>query len=66
LNLGWITNPTVEGHIWCVIFRVDRAGIEKNLTLQQPFINRTKMDPNSKLPENHINPHLVHQDFEIL
>jgi len=66
LNLGWITNPRVEGHIWFVIFRVDRVGIEKNLTLQQPFINRTKMDPDSKLPKNHINSQLVHQDFEIL
>jgi hypothetical protein len=49
-----------------MIFRVEQAGIEKNLTLLQPLIYRTKMDPDSKLPGNHINPHQVHQNFEIL
>jgi hypothetical protein len=34
--------------------------------LQQPFIKLTKMDPGGKLPANHINPHLVYQNFEIL
>lgn len=48
------------------IFQVERAGIEKNLTLLQPLVYRTKMDPDSKLPGNHINPHQVHQNFEIL
>jgi hypothetical protein len=49
-----------------MIFRVEQAGIEKNLTLLQPLIYRTKMDRNSKLPGNHTNPHQVHQNFEIL
>jgi hypothetical protein len=49
-----------------MIFQVERAGIGKNLTLLQSLICRAKMDPDSKLPGNHINPHQVHQNFEIL
>jgi hypothetical protein len=42
-----------------MIFRVERASIEKNLTLLEPLVYRTKMDRDSKLPGNHINPHQV-------